>query len=191
MLLAGPVAVLVFALGVTWLGAITPGYSAVRQTVSELGPQGGKGRAALAGLNLIIALAALVFACGLGAIASEMRWTLTPAYFVGLYAVLAAGLAAFPSGDRLHNVFGLLQTFPFVGAPWSVAAGWRGLGMLTPISWAALGLLVVAMVLNLAPAFSSRLATAFAPVYGLLQRSLFVAWYGWCGILGSWLFLRA
>ncbi len=191
MLIGAPAAALVFGLGVTWLGVVTPGYSAVRQTISELGPLGGRGRPALAVLNLIIALAAGVFALGLFSIAKHMHWTMTPAYFVGLYAVLAVGLAAFPSGHRLHNVFGLLQTFPFVGAPWSVALGWRGLGVLTPISWAALGLLVVAMVLNLAPAFSPRLAKAFAPVYGLAQRSLFVAWYGWCAILGLLLFLRA
>jgi hypothetical protein len=199
MLLGGPAAALAFGLGVTWLGVATPGYSAVRQTISELGPQGGKGRRALAGLNLIIALAAAVFACGLVFFARHASWTSTPAYFVGLYAVLAAGLAAFPSGYRsrifprlgLHNVFGLLQTVPFVGAPLSVALGWRGLGVLTPISWAALGLLIVAVVLNLAPAFSPRLAKAFAPVSGLIQRSLFVAWYGWFAILGLLLFTRS
>jgi Protein of unknown function (DUF998) len=191
MLLGGPAAALAFGLGVTWLGVATPGYSAVRQTISELGPQGGKGRRALAGLNLIIALAEVVLACGLVSVARHAPWTTAPAYFVGLYAVLAAGLAAFPSGHPLHNVVGLLQTFPFVGAPLSVALGWRGLGVLTPISWAALGLLVVAMALNLAPAFSPRLGKTFAPVYGLLQRSIFVAWYGWCAILGLLLFLRA
>jgi hypothetical protein len=191
MLLGGPAAALAFGLGVTWLGHATPGYSAVRQTVSELGPQGGKGRGALAGINLIVALAAAVFACGLVSVARHAAWTNVPAYFVGLYAVLAAGLAAFPSGHRLHNVVGLLQTFPFIGAPLSVALGWRGLGVLNLISWTVLGLLIVAMVLNLAPAFSPRLGKAFAPVYGLVQRSLFVAWYGWCAILGLLLFLRA
>jgi hypothetical protein len=191
MLLGGPAAALAFGLGVTWLGVATPGYSAVRQTISELGLQGGKGRGALAGLNLIIALAAVMLACGLMFVARHVPWTTTPAYFVGLYAVLAGGLAAFPGGHPLHNVVGLLQTFPFVGAPLSIALGWRGLGALTPISWAALGLLIAAMVLNLAPAFSPRLAKVFAPVYGLLQRSLFVVWYGWCAILGLLLFLRA
>ncbi len=80
ILIGAPAAALVFGLGVTWLGAVTPGYSAVRQTISELGPLGGRGRPALAVLNLIIALAALVFACGLGAVAIEMRWTMTPLY---------------------------------------------------------------------------------------------------------------
>jgi hypothetical membrane protein len=191
MLLGGPVAGLVFGLGITWLGLATPGYSAVRQTVSELGPRGGTGRWVLAGLNLIIALAAVVFAGGLVFAAKHASWTTTPAYFMGLYAVLAAGLGAFPSGHRLHNVVGLLQTFPFVGAPLTVALEWRGLGVLTAISWAALALLIVAMALNLAPAFSRRLGKAFAPVYGLLQRSIFVVWYGWCAILGLLLFFRA
>jgi hypothetical protein len=199
MLLGGPAAALAFGLGLTGLGVTTPGYSAVRQTVSELGPQGGRRRGALAGLNLVIALAAIVFACGLVVVARQLRLPITPALFVGLYAILAAGLAAFPSGYRssifprlgLHNVVGLLQTFPFVGAPLSVALGWRGLGVLALVSWAALVLIIVAMVLNLAPAFSSQLARAFGPIYGLLQRSLFVAWYGWCAIVGLLLFLRA
>lgn len=199
MLLGGPAAALAFGLGVTWLGVATPGYSAVRQTISELGPHGGKGRMALGGLNLTIALAVVVFACGLASVARHASWTMAPAYFMGLYGVLAAGLAAFPSGYPsrifprlgLHNVVGLLQTFPFIGAPLSVALGWRGLGVLTPLSWVALSLLIVAMALNLASAFSPRLGKALAPVHGLLQRSIFVAWYGWCAILGLLLFLRA
>jgi hypothetical protein len=199
MLLGGPAAALAFGLGVTGLGVATAGYSAVRQTVSELGPQGGRGRTALAGLNLIIALAMIVFACGLVVVARQWRLPVAPAFFVALAAVLTAGLAAFPSGFRspifprlgLHNVVGLLQTFPFVGAPLSIALGWRGPGGLGPMSWAALVLIIIAMVLNLAPAFSPRLAKAFGPIYGLVQRSLFVAWYGWCAILGSLLFLRA
>jgi hypothetical protein len=191
MLFGGPVAALVFGAGVTWLGPATPGYSAIRQTISELGPQGGRGRRALAALNLTIAVAAAVFACGLVSIASHVHGTMiVPAYFIVLYAVLTVGLALFPSGHPLHNVFGLLQTVPFVGAPLSVALGWRGQG-LTSISWLALVTLVVAMVLNLAPAFSPRLARRFAPVYGVLQGSLFVAWYGWCALLGLLLFLRA
>jgi hypothetical protein len=199
MLLGGPAAAMAFGLGVTWLGVATPGYSAVSRTVSELGPHGGKGRTALGGLNLTMALSAVLFACGLLSVARHASWTIAPACFMGLYAVLAAGLAAFPSGYPspifprlgLHNVVGLLQIIPFVGAPLSVALEWRGLGVLTPISWAALGLLIVTMALNLAPAFSPRSAKAFAPVYGLVQRSLFVTWYGWCALLGLLLFLRA
>jgi hypothetical protein len=190
MLLGGPVAALVFGLGVTGLGLAKPGYSAVRQTVSELGPLGGPGRISLAALNLAVALCALVFAFGLAA-ARPPAATNLPALFMGLYAVLAVGLAVFPSQHRLHNVFGLLQTFPFVGAPLAVALGWRGQGAAASVSWVALVLLVAAMALNLAPAFSPRLARALGPVYGLVQRSLFVAWYGWCAVLGLLLLARA
>src|SRR5580704_16208741 len=125
LLLGGPVAALVFGIGATWLGTRRPGYSAVRQTVSELGPEGEKGRKSLAALNLLIALSALVFAGGLYSVAKQSASTSFPAYFLVSYAILAAGLAAFPSGHPLHNVFGLLQTLPFVGAPLAVALGWR------------------------------------------------------------------
>jgi hypothetical membrane protein len=190
MLLAGPAAALVFALGVAGLGSIKPGYSHVSQTVSELGAQGEEGRKWLAALNLVVALLALVFASGLLSVAKSSAVTNAPAWLVGLWAILAVGLAAFPSGHRLHNVFGLLQTIPFVGAPVAVARGWQGLGV-GSVSRVALLLLVVAMVLNLAPAFSRRIANTLAPVYGLVQRSLFVAWYGWCATLGLLLFMRA
>jgi hypothetical protein len=187
MLLGGPVAALVFGVGVTWLGVIRPGYSAVRQTVSELGPLGDRGRTSLAVLNLIVALSAISFAFGLLAIAKQSASTSAPAYFMGVYAILA-----FPGGHPLHNVFGLLQTFPFVGAPLAVALGWRGQGgAVTAVSWVALALLVTAMALNLAPPFSPRLAKALEPVYGLAQRSIFVAWHGWCAVLGVLLFMRS
>ncbi len=101
------------------------------------------------------------------------------------------GLRSFPSGHRLHNVFGLLQTFPFVGAPLAVALGWRGQGAVAAVSWVALVLLIAAMALNLSPLFSPRLAKALEPVYGLAQRSIFIAWYGWFAVLGVLLLVRS
>ncbi len=138
MLLGGPAAALVFGLGVTRLGLIKPGYSPVRQTVSELGPLGDRGRISLAVLILIVGLSALLFACGLLSIARQSAMTGAPAYFVGLWVILIAGLAAFPSGHPLHNVFGPLQTIPFIGAPLAVALGWKGQGVATTASWIAL-----------------------------------------------------
>ncbi len=152
---------------------------------------GERGRGTLAGLNLIVALFAMVFACGLFSVATSSGSTGLPAAFMGLYAFLVVGLAAFPSGHPLHNVFGLLQTAPFVGAPLAVALGWRGEGAAPTVSWVALVLLIAGMALNLAPAFSPRLAKALAPVYGLAQRSLFIAWYGWCATLGVLLLARS
>ncbi|HEY1752252.1 MAG TPA: DUF998 domain-containing protein [Caulobacteraceae bacterium] len=190
MLLAGPATALAFAAGVTWLGWLRPGYSAVRQTISELGPLGGKGRRSLAWLNLVVALGALAFALGLASTARLSAVTVAPAWFVGAWAGLTAGLAAFPSGHRLHNVFGLLQTVPFIGAPLAVAQGWRALGAAPALSWIGLALLVAAMALNLAPAFSRSLAARLAPVYGLAQRALFASWHGWCAALGVLLYVR-
>jgi hypothetical protein len=34
----------------------------------------------------------------------------------------------------------------------------------------------------------SEVWTALHPLYGIVQRSLFVAWFGWCGVLGLMLF---
>jgi hypothetical protein len=181
----------VFCLGVSWLGLTRPGYSAVRQTISELGPAGEKGRTPLAALNLITALGALLFAGGLLSLARQSGLSAVPAYLVGFYAVPVIGLVAFPSGRPLHNVFGLLQTVSFVGAPWTVASSWRHEGgTVVAISWIALAMMLCAIVLNLAPAFSRRTTTTLEPIYGIVQRAIFVTWHGWCAALGALLFAR-
>jgi hypothetical protein len=37
----------------------------------------------------------------------------------------------------------------------------------------------------------SGLVMAVIPVYGLVQRSLFLVWFGWCAIVGVLLWRRA
>ena len=192
LLLSGPVTAMLFCLGVTCLGLTRPGYSAVRQTISELGPVGESGRVSLATLNLIAALGALMFAGGLLSIARQSALPSLPAYLVGFYAAPVVGLVAFPSGRPLHNVFGLLQTVSFVGAPWAVASSWRLEGAaVVAISWIALALMVCAIVFNLAPGFSKRIATTLEPIYGVVQRAIFVTWHGWCAAIGVLLFVRS
>jgi hypothetical protein len=187
LLLAGPGAALVFGAGVAALGLLARGYNPVRQTVSELGELGAPLRAPLAAVNLLTALAMALFAAALFAVPERRAVT---AAFLGLAAICGLGLAAFPSKHPLHNMFGPLQTFPFIGAPLSVALGARD-ETLAAGAWLGLTLILCAMALNLAPLFSTRAGKALAPVYGLAQRALFVGWYGWCAALGALLFARS
>ncbi|HEX4197108.1 MAG TPA: DUF998 domain-containing protein [Caulobacteraceae bacterium] len=156
----------------------------------ELGAVGDEARPALAVLNLTIALCSLVFAYGLLSFAGQSELTGAPAYLVGFLAIPAVGLAAFPTPHRLHNVFGLLQIVSFIGAPLTAALTWQNQPTVILLSWTELAVQVVALILNLAPAFSPRVREAFAPVYDLIQRLVFVAWYGWYAALGLLLFLR-
>ena len=50
---------------------------------------------------------------------------------------------------------------------------------------------VCAIVFNLAPGFSKRIATTLEPIYGVVQRAIFVTWHGWCAAIGVLLFVRS
>ena len=60
---------------------------------------------------------------------------------------------------------------------------------LRTVSWVAFVLVTVTIFLNLSPLFTRDLYPL--EYYGVVQRGLFVAFYGWCLYLGLQLFARA
>jgi len=56
--------------------------------------------------------------------------------------------------------------------------------VLVPFSWACFVLLWISMGLNMSTLAPSWLAMTMVPVYGLVQRSLFLVWFGWCAVMG-------
>jgi hypothetical membrane protein len=190
-LLFGPLAAAVFAFGIVGLGLVVPGYSQVRQTVSEIGEVGSPARIPFAILLCVIAACVVAFAVGLrevSASAGRSRWA---AYVTGLMAVSVAGVGVFAFPHPLHNVFGISELIGYQ-APLLLALTWRGDARLRPVvmfSWVMVALVWVAIALNLSSLDRSGAVWAHVkPVNGLVQRALFAAWFGWCAGVGVMLF---
>ncbi|MEO8449655.1 MAG: DUF998 domain-containing protein [Gemmatimonadota bacterium] len=174
------------------LAAAVPGYSHVRQTVSEIGMQGSPVATPFTIAFLLTAGLLLLFAAGLYTYATHTGASTLPAYFVAAFGLALTGLALFPSPNPWHNRFGLSLTVGYL-SPAVVAIAWRraaGLADLVRISWVAFGLVVAAIALNLLPAFLP-VGAAYQEHYGLVQRALWVAFLGWCSWTSVVLYRRS
>lgn len=191
--LFGPLSAAIFMAGVAGIAQRLPGYSSVQQTVSEIGEVGSPERAPFALMLLVFAACILVFAAGLRRASLELGRSTASAYLTGFMAVSAVGIALFPLPHPLHNVFGQSELVGYQG-PLVLALTWRRerqehslvvfSAVMALLIWAAIGLNL--SVLDR----SGALYTFEKPFYGLVQRSLFVAWTGWCAGAGLLLFWR-
>jgi hypothetical protein len=106
-------------------------------------------------------------------------------------ALSGVGVAAFAYPHPLHNVFGLSETIGYQ-APLFFALTWRRdprARTLVALSWISYVLICVAIALNLSVLYSHGVVWAYVkPVFGLAQRALFAAWFGWCATVGLLLF---
>ncbi len=121
----GPIAVLLFIAGTFAIGAITPGYSHVRQTVSELGEVGSPGQFAFTALLCLIAVCLVVFAGAVTRSLRELGCSALPAYFVVALAISCAGVGVFSFPHPLHNVFGMSETIGLQAPLVAALACWR------------------------------------------------------------------
>jgi hypothetical membrane protein len=186
-MLAGPI----FFGALYALAPMIDGYSHVAQTVSEVGRQGSPAEAFYQIANVLVAACLLVFAWGLYRVAKSNDAAILPAVLVAFYAIALIGLGMFPTPHPLHNVFGLSMMIGYM-APLALSLSWRGFenaDKLVRGSWIAFVLIAISIFLNLSPLFARDMYPL--EYYGLVQRSLLVAFYGWCFYLGSKLFIRA
>jgi hypothetical protein len=112
-----------------------------------------------------------------------------PALFIALFAVSLAGTGWFAVPHPLHNVFGLSATVGYL-SPLVLALAWRGKPVpyaLTTVSAVAWLLVTAAIALNLSPLVTPTLYPL--EYYGLVQRALFLAFYGWCTYLSLALYV--
>jgi hypothetical protein len=192
-LLFGPLAGLLLAVGVIGLGLLVPGYSQVHQTVSEIGEVGSPAQLPFTLLLCAVAACLVVFGWGVGEASRKAgHWTLA-GWFIAATAISAAGVGIFSFPHPLHNVFGLSETLGYQ-APLVLALTWgrdakaRGLVVFSWIMfvvvWIAIGLNMSAMDRHGAIWMQIR------PVYGLVQRALFAAWFGWVAGVGLMLARR-
>ena len=179
----GPIAFLLFIVGIFAIGAITPGYSHIRQTVSELGEVGSPGQYAFTALLCLVAACLVICASAMARSLRELGCSALPAYFVAALAVSCAGVGIFSFPHPLHNIFGLSETIG-LQAPLATALVCRNIPRAKRIAVFSIIIYVavlLAIAINLIPLVRpASLWPIIKPYFGIVQRSLFVTWFAWC-----------
>jgi hypothetical membrane protein len=192
-LLFGPLAAGLLLAGIAGLAFMVPDYSHVRQTVSEIGEMGSPARIPFAAMLCSVALCLLVFAAGVRSECKRAGHNAFCAYLIGCMAVSAAGVGTFAFPHPLHNVFGQSELIGYQ-APLAFALAWRadaGARRLVAFSWILFVLVWLSIALNLSSLLrQGSLWLQIKPYYGLVQRSLFAAWFCWCAGIGVLLWQR-
>jgi hypothetical membrane protein len=192
-LLFGPLAAAILAVGIAGLSLMVPDYSQVRQTVSEIGEMDSPARIPFALMLCSVAACLVVFAFGVRDVSMKARHASASAYFIGCMALAAAGVGIFAFPHPLHNIFGESELIGYQ-APLAFALAWRGdtrARRLVAFSWVLFALIWVSIGLNLSSLMRhSSIWLEIKPFYGLVQRSLFAAWFTWCAGLGLLLWRR-
>ena len=109
LLLFGPLAAAVLFAGIISLALMVPGYSPVRQTVSEIGEVGSPARVPFAMMLCCVGSCLVVFALAVRELSVKLGHSQLAAYFIGYMALPAVGIGIFAYPHPLHNVFGLSE----------------------------------------------------------------------------------
>jgi hypothetical protein len=166
---------------------MVPGYSQLRQTVSEIGEVGSPARIPFAIMLCCVAICLLVFASGVRDLSATAGRGRVAAYLIGLMAVSSAGVGLFAFPHPLHNVFGESEVIGYQ-APLALALAWRKdpkARSVVIFSWSMFAIVWICIALNMSTLDrQGSFWTHMKPLYGLVQRSLFAAWFCWCAIVG-------
>lgn len=186
-LLFGPLAACILLAGIAGLAFMVPGYSQIRQTVSEIGEMDSPARIPFAAMLCCVALCLAVFAAGVRTELSKSGRGQACAVLIGFMALSAAGVGIFAFPHPLHNIFGESELIGYQ-APVAFALSWRAdpkARTMVVFSWCFALLIWISIAMNLATLFrDAAIWAAIKPLYGLVQRSLFAAWFGWCTGIG-------
>jgi hypothetical membrane protein len=190
-LLFGPLAAVVLGVGIILLPRLLPAYDPITQTVSEIGEVGSPARIPFALMLCCVAGCVLMFASALRSVSTRLNRSAAAAYLTGAMAVSAAGVGAFAYPHPLHNVFGLSELIGYQ-APLVLALTWRRekrAAEVVSFSWLMAALVWCAIIANLSTLDrEGSLWHHEAAFYGVVQRSLFAAWFVW--LAGAGLILR-
>lgn len=168
--------------GLLLLPLLVPGYDWVRQTVSEIGERGSPAQVPFTLMLCVVAICLLVFAWALRDIARRLDASTAIVYVTGFMAISSAGVGIFSFPHPLHNVFGISEIVGYQG-PWVLALTWRRVKHvrgLVVFSWVMGAIMWCTILANLSALdFTSWLWHLERPVYGIVQRSLFLVWSVW------------
>jgi len=179
LLSLGWITLIAFILGTFILGSLLEGYSAISQTVSEIGEEGSPLYLQWQIFSIGIGCLLILFGIGIISFAKKKELSLVPGIFILFAGLSQFGIGFFPSPHPLHNVFGLSMTLGYF-SPLVFALGWKNqLGLkFKRLSLIAFILIVLGIFLNLTPAFAPSLYPL--EYYGIVQRFLLFTFYIYC-----------
>ncbi len=179
----GPIAAIILFAGIFSVGLMTPGYSHVRQTVSELGEVGSPGQVAFSVLLCLVAACLIIFADAVARSLKESGHSALPAYLLGAMAISTAGVGIFAFPQPLHNIFGMSETVGYQ-APLVAALVCKTDQRAKPIKVFSIimyVLVLLAIAVNLIALIRpAGIWSQIKPFFGIVQRSLFASWFVWC-----------
>ncbi len=183
----GPVAGLLLLAGILAIGLMIPGYSHVRQTVSELGEIGSPGRVTFSVLLSLVAACLVAFAGGVARTLRKSGCSTLPAYFIGAMGISAAGVGLFPFPEPLHNVFGMSELVGYQAPLVAFLVCRKAPNGRQPATFSIVmyALVLMAIAANLTTLDRhGDIWSRIQPFYGVVQRLLFAAWFFWCAGYG-------
>jgi len=177
----------ILAIGIVGLALMLPGYSHVRQTVSEIGEIGSPARVPFTIMLVCVAACLVIFAIAVRELSIATQHSTAAAYLIGCMGLSAAGVGLFAFPHPLHNVFGLSELIGYQ-APLVFAFTWKRdpqTQNLVVLSWLAALIVYAAIVLNLSGLIPNGVIwKQVKPVHGIAQRILFAGWFGWSAVAG-------
>lgn len=185
-LLAGLSAAVIFGVGVVVMPLWLPGYSQVRQTVSEIGMVGSPMQVPFTLMLCAVAACLLVFGWALGSESVRAGHSSLAGWLTACVAISAAGVGVFSYPSPYHNLFGLSELIGYQ-APLALAITWRAdaRASVVRMSWLMTALMWVTIILNLSVLDrTGALWVHERPFYGLVQRSLFGIFFLWAALAG-------
>lgn len=189
--LFGPLGAAIFCIGVPVLALMVPGYSHVHQTVSEIGAMDSPERLPFALMLGSTSLCMFIFASAVWGAASAAGRNTIAAYLIVCMGISGLGVGIFATPHPLHNIFGMSEIVGYQ-APLAFALAWKSnpkMRTLVIWSWILFVLLWVSMGLNMSSLYPPLWAE-LKPINGLVQRSLFLVWFGWCAVIGIGMWRR-
>jgi len=182
LLSLGWISLIAFILGTSILGSQLEGYSAISQTVSEIGEKGSPLYLQWQIFSTGIGCLLILFGSGIVSFAKKSDLSIVPGIFILLAGLSQFGVGVFPSPNPLHNVFGLSMTVGYF-SPLIFALRWKTqLGIrFKRLSLIAFILIVLGIFLNLTPAFAPSLYPL--EYYGIVQRFLLFTFYIYCAFI--------
>ncbi len=183
LLSLGWITAITFILGTFILGSQIEDYSAISQTVSEIGEKGSPLYIQWQIFSIGIGCLLILFAIGIVSFAKKKRdLSIVPSIFILVYGLSQLTIGIFPSPHPLHNIFGLSMTVGYF-SPLIFAVRWKNqLGMtFKRLSLIAFILIVLGIFLNLTPAFAPSLYPL--EYYGIVQRFLLFTFYIYCSFI--------